>query len=172
MSDEKLDPQTEGPTKLAEIETKRQVSERKLQANRQNAKKSTGPRSERGKRQSAFNAVKHGLLSKKALLSANGKLVDEDVRCLFESLREEYGCGDLASELLAESAAIAYLRVIRGLEYEAKYLTPKHGEFYSLGAMPTLVRYQAANQRVLDNSLQRLMQMRATFEARKRSSRG
>jgi len=45
------------------METKRPISARKLQANRNNAKRSTGPRSERGKAASRKNALKHGILS-------------------------------------------------------------------------------------------------------------
>jgi len=40
------------------------ISERKLQANRANAKRSTGPRTDRGKAISGRNAVKHGILSR------------------------------------------------------------------------------------------------------------
>ena len=49
--------------KKAGMETKRPISARKLQANRNNAKRSTGPRSERGKAASCRNALKHGILS-------------------------------------------------------------------------------------------------------------
>jgi hypothetical protein len=42
---------------------KRPISERKLQANRANAKRSTGPRTEAGKAASRRNALKHGILS-------------------------------------------------------------------------------------------------------------
>ena len=45
------------------METKRPISTRKLQANRNNAKRSTGPRSESGKAASRRNALKHGILS-------------------------------------------------------------------------------------------------------------
>jgi hypothetical protein len=38
-------------------------SERRLDANRENAKKSTGPKTLRGKGHSRFNALKHGLFS-------------------------------------------------------------------------------------------------------------
>jgi hypothetical protein len=40
------------------------ISERKRFANRQNARLSTGPRTEAGKRRSRWNAIKHGLLVK------------------------------------------------------------------------------------------------------------
>src|SRR5215210_403245 len=39
------------------------VSERKREANRRNAQKSTGPKTERGKRIVARNGLKHGLMS-------------------------------------------------------------------------------------------------------------
>jgi hypothetical protein len=42
---------------------KRPVSERRLAANRANAQKSTGPRTPDGKRRSALNATRHGMLS-------------------------------------------------------------------------------------------------------------
>jgi len=49
---------------LTRVKPPRRVSERKLKANRENAKKSTGPRTARGKAFSRRNAVKHGLCAK------------------------------------------------------------------------------------------------------------
>jgi hypothetical protein len=45
------------------INTKRPISERKLQANRANAKRSTGPKTAAGKAASRRNALKHGIRS-------------------------------------------------------------------------------------------------------------
>jgi len=45
------------------VSMKRPISERKLLANRANAKRSTGPRTEAGKAASRRNALKHGILS-------------------------------------------------------------------------------------------------------------
>ena len=46
------------------LRIKRPITERKLQANRANAKRSTGPRTERGKAIARRNALKHGILSR------------------------------------------------------------------------------------------------------------
>ena len=50
------------------METKGPISEKRLQANRANAKRSTGPRTQRGKAASRRNALKHGILSQPATL--------------------------------------------------------------------------------------------------------
>lgn len=42
----------------------KKVTEKKLAANRQNAKQSTGPRTERGKSFSKFNPIKYALFAK------------------------------------------------------------------------------------------------------------
>jgi hypothetical protein len=45
------------------------VSEKQLAANRQNAQKSTGPRTPEGKAKVCLNAVKHGLYSRRPLIT-------------------------------------------------------------------------------------------------------
>jgi hypothetical protein len=55
------DSKNDRATQLVKPNKSATVSERKLKANRENAKKSTGPRTSRGKAHSRRNAVKHGL---------------------------------------------------------------------------------------------------------------
>ena len=45
-----------------------EISEKKLLANRMNAKKSTGPKTENGKNKASMNALKHGLNARKFML--------------------------------------------------------------------------------------------------------
>ncbi len=58
------------------------ASERQIRANRDNAKKSTGPRSTEAKRRVALNAVKHGLFTRSLLLpgESESELIDLEKR--------------------------------------------------------------------------------------------
>lgn len=151
----------EGSASTLENQSQKAVSPRKVRANRENAQKSTGPKTSRGKRHSSFNALKHGLQANKVMFGADGKLLDEGLQCLFESLHDRYSSGEVVDELLVELAITDYWRLQKGLEYEIKYLTPGGGEFHPQGGMPTLVRYMTANRRGFDQSLQMLKQLPA-----------
>jgi hypothetical protein len=59
------------------------VSQARLESNRANAKKSTGPRSINGKKRSSMNALKHGMTARLALLP------DEDP-ALYDRRRSEW----------------------------------------------------------------------------------
>jgi hypothetical protein len=142
-----------------EKQSQKTVSPRKLQANRENAQKSTGPKTARGKRYSSFNALKHGLLARKAMFAPDGKLLDEGLQRLFETLHDRYSTGEVADELLIELAITDYWRLQKALEFELKCPTGGY-QFH-----PTLLRYVAANRRALDKSLQLLKQLPASKEA-------
>jgi hypothetical protein len=54
------------------------ISAAKLEANRRNAQKSTGPRTEEGKKNSSFNATKHGLRAETLVLRDEDPQAFED----------------------------------------------------------------------------------------------
>ena len=74
-------PKVASDSKKAKVSS---ISERKRNANRQNARRSTGPRSAAGKGRSRWNATKHGLLAKE-VPAIYGPYFSEDPDA-FESL--------------------------------------------------------------------------------------
>jgi len=93
------------------------VSLEKLEANRRNALKSTGPKTEEGKRAIRYNAVKHGFYAKQILLS---KLEDdpEEFASLLEQLRESLQPVGQLEELLVERIALCFWKSRRALRCE------------------------------------------------------
>ena len=95
---------------------------KQIQANRRNAQKSTGPKTDEGKEVSRLNALKHGLLAEMLLLP------DESVEA-FEQLREglyDYllPVGSLESELVERIASYLW-RLRRCGRIEANLLFEK-----------------------------------------------
>jgi hypothetical protein len=145
MNDETLH---EGAEKSLDIETLRSVSERKRKANRDNAKKSTGPKSARGKRNSSFNAIKHGLLVKRVAAVIPDSDADQ-INKLATSLYERYGTeADVHSEILLELLFVDYWRHMRGLEVECKNVLLAHPAIASIH-----LRYITANRSALMKTL-------------------
>src|SRR5579871_5074741 len=64
------------------------VSERKLAANRSNARASTGPRTAAGKARSSRNALRHGLSAKAVPDPAIGLAIDRLARVVMRDARE------------------------------------------------------------------------------------
>jgi len=91
------------------------ASEKRLAANKQNAKKSTGPQTEQGKAISRLNALKHGILSKELLLTGEvSRELEELSRCLRVELRPE---GELEL-VLVDRIATCVWRLRRVLRVE------------------------------------------------------
>jgi hypothetical protein len=95
------------------------VSERKLSANRANAKHSTGPRSRDGKARSSLNALRHGILAKAAF---NAKIDGADRRAEFdalvEGLAQEYQPQTMTEEMTVQQLAGCYWRLAKVWRYE------------------------------------------------------
>jgi hypothetical protein len=94
------------------------VSPRKIAANRQNALKSTGPKTPRGKAYSRRNALKHGLFSRDwsdfAVLGEDSREYEK----LLGDLWDQYQPIGRAEELDVERIALCWWRLKRAWRYE------------------------------------------------------
>src|SRR5215213_8738251 len=86
------------------------ASEKQVKANRQNALKSTGPKTPEGKAAVRLNAVRHGLLSRETLLPGED---EEALRELGERLRDELQPVGELENLLVERIIASYWRLRR-----------------------------------------------------------
>ena len=95
-----------------------------IKANRENAKKSTGPRTEEGKARVSLNALKHGLLARDAVLpSEDPAEFDRQLRELENDLRPE---NSLEFELVRQIAD-AQWRMRRLVRIETAFLSAAIG---------------------------------------------
>jgi hypothetical protein len=112
-----MDSSTQRPPEIAASQPS--VSDRKLQANRRNALRSTGPKTVRGKRNAARNAVKHGVLAREVVITAgDGKENPEEFQTLVASLWKSYQPVGAVEELLVQTIATCYWRKSRALRAE------------------------------------------------------
>ena len=96
------------------------ATEAQINANRENAKKSTGPRTPEGKRASMGNAVKNGAYATYATLYAlEGK---DDLVKLHEAIRQDVRPHGAVQELLCEQLASIHHRIRRLQMCEARTL--------------------------------------------------
>jgi len=93
------------------------VSQRKIEANRRNAQKSTGPKTSRGKAAVRFNALKHGLLAEQILLAASVEersLVERVLKGVYDHFEP---VGYLEAHCV-EELAVCLLKNRRALRWE------------------------------------------------------
>ena len=95
------------------------ATEKQIQANRNNAKKSTGPRTEQGKSRASQNALKHGLLARDAVLPGEDSAdYEAQIAALEADIQPE---GALEQELVRQLAD-AQWRMRRLARIESGYL--------------------------------------------------
>ena len=98
---------------------KRPVSERKILANRKNALRSTGPKTERGKRLVSRNAITHGILAREVVIGAgDGEESREEFQAFTASLREHYEPVGPIEGMLVEKIAVSLWRLARTIRAE------------------------------------------------------
>jgi hypothetical protein len=98
---------------------KRPVSERRTQANRRNALRSTGPKTARGKRTVSRNAIKHGLLAQEVVITAgDGRESLEKFHDLVEGLGKCYEPVGVIEETFVQTIATCWWRKARVIRAE------------------------------------------------------
>ena len=86
------------------------TSNRQIEANRRNAKQSTGPKTERGKARSSMNARRHGLSRPKAYAVEETEAL---ARAILDGLERE-ATGIEPSAIVSARNGLARVRAVRG----------------------------------------------------------
>jgi hypothetical protein len=157
-------------------------SQRQIEANRRNAQKSTGPKTEAGKDACRFNAVQHGF-------TAQRFVVDHEDESEFDAFRDdffaEHAPATATETFLVEQMVAAAWRIRRIRNVEAAFWDLKmadckrevkseyskvqdsdylayaiQGEFYRDSAINNLARYEARLERAFYKALHELERLR------------
>jgi hypothetical protein len=143
---------------------KKALSAAKLAANRENAKRSTGPQSAKGKRRASQNAYKHGFFGLRLFPTNEWRARDgDDYKRIFAIVWNHYApVGDM-EKICVETIAADYLRLERLFAEEAKVMgwdLPFGGR-----SMNGIVRYEANVRRQLAKDIERLETLQQEREA-------
>jgi hypothetical protein len=101
------------------------TSDRKIESNRKNAQKSTGPRSEAGQRRSRRNALRHGL----AVAIGSDPSFSEDIKRLAGALargRSGRNVGEIAHQAAEAEIDLLRIRKLRAARFNAVLGNPGH----------------------------------------------
>jgi len=100
-------------------------SERQVEANRQNAQKSTGPATPEGKAAVRLNGLKHGLCAETIVVPGEDPAQFE---AMLDAYRAEYQPATPSAEFLVRQVAMADWRLLRLYRIEASFHTIRHKE--------------------------------------------
>jgi hypothetical protein len=103
------------------------TSEKQLQANRANAAKSTGPRSQAGKARSRLNSWKHGLSAKMLIIIGENA---DDFDELRAALMDEHDPQSILECEMVERLAVILWRLRRVPFFEAAILNLRHHQVW------------------------------------------
>jgi hypothetical protein len=144
------------------------TSVRKIEANRRNAQRSTGPKTPEGKAKSSQNAITHGIL-KKFLNGAAPETV-ADIEALAAGIWEHYLPVGAVEEMLTQKVVIEAGREHRILGYEQKFEEHTSGPIHLVVCLGHLARYSTSNSRALYRAIQALEHVQAARKASESSA--
>jgi hypothetical protein len=143
-------------------------SPRKIAANRENAKHSTGPKTAEGKAKSARNSLTHGIFAKQLLTGATPETAEE-ISTLVTDIGEFFQPVGVIEELLAQKIAVEVARRARILAFEQKEVLRQNIFYYSVPTLDRLLRYSAAADRGLFRAMAELERLQAARKAQANS---
>jgi hypothetical protein len=95
------------------------ATDAQILANQENAKKSTGPKTEEGKQRSSINAMTHGIFAQIPILPGEDR---EFLNAIADAINQTYKPQDAMEVILVERITLASFRQIRLREVEAAHI--------------------------------------------------
>lgn len=138
------------------------TSQKKIESNRKNSKKSTGPITEAGKKKVAQNGVKHGLSSKQVVLASEDP---EQYEQLLQDLRDDLQPNGRLESCLVEKIAANLWRLNRLVDFDKelfrRWREERCGGFMSLSPpsddkLALALRYENSIERSMERHLKTL----------------
>lgn len=126
---------------------RRAATPAQVKANRENAQKSTGPRTPRGKAASSQNGLRHGLTSHFQMMGP------EDPRAyqqLVTKLHEDAKTANLFEEMLVERMAQYHWLIERAFRFQNNSI---NDPLFNLNQFNSLLRYQSGHERAFSRTL-------------------
>ena len=140
------------------------VSAQKVEANRKNAQKSTGPRTDAGKAKSAMNSYKHGFFAKRLFPTAEQLAKDEsDYLAVADGIYEHYQPSGFMENFWAEKIATEAVRLARLMGYEPKEKMDWPNLFWKYS--DSILRYETATNRRLTEAIEELERLQTKRKA-------
>jgi hypothetical protein len=140
------------------------TSSRKVEANRRNAQRSTGPQTPEGKVKSSQNSITHGIFVKKFLNGATPETVAE-LETLVAGIREHYKPIGILEEILMQKIVVEAARYDRVLGFEHQQLTRDHAFHFS--AVDRITRYTNSTSRAFFRAIEELERSQAARKVAK-----
>jgi hypothetical protein len=153
------------PSSPKEVIGKPRVSAQKLEANKKNAQKSTGPRTEDGKAKSAANSYVHGFFAKHLFPTAEQAAKDKsDYLAVANGVRNDYQPVGYWENFWVEKISTEALRIARLLGYEQTVMMSWSNPFWESPA-DKILRYQTTANRRLTEAIEQLERLQAKRKA-------
>jgi hypothetical protein len=152
-----------GPEAVVETRPTKAVSPRKIEANRRNTQRSTGPKTPKGKAKSSQNSITHGVFAKQFLNGAAPETIAE-MEALAAGIQEHYQPVGMVEEILVQKIVVDSARYGRILGLEQQELARKYAFFNA--AVDRVGRYTTSTSRGLFRTIEELERIQAARKAR------